>query len=311
MVNQQNTNGYDLGEPIGELVNVNGRNVHVQRMGAGQPTIWLENGWAGVALGWQSFIKMLAEHTRVCTYDRAGSGWSAPSDIYRTAQNEADEFAALLDVLEEDAPFVILAWSGGGPVAQVFAADHPDKVAGLILMDAIPPNYNLWATQTFPNRYAQEKQFVLEEVRRRAEKSAAGELTYDEIADWLIASTLDDYGDYYTNLILKNPHYWWTYYWQNQFAITSGAQVQAKTSLTDMPMTVVIAKQPRNWSEEAQEDRIYRESLARMWQTMQVEQARLSTRGEVVWVDASHAVFRDQPQVMVDVALDLIKKIKN
>ena len=127
----------DIGKPVGQMVDVNGRGVHVHCMGEGSPTIWLENGWAGVTLGWLPFQEMLAQHTRVCAYDRAGSGWSEPSNMFRTAQNEADEFVELLDVLGETEPFILLAWSGGGPVAQIVTSDHPDKVMGLILMDLV------------------------------------------------------------------------------------------------------------------------------------------------------------------------------
>ena len=167
-------NSLDLGEPLGEIVDVAGRAVHIVEMGAAGPTIWLENGWLGTTLGWQPFQAMLAAHTRVCAYDRAGIAWSDPSDSHRSAQHEADEFAALLNSLGETDPVILLAWSGGCPVAQIFAADHPERVAGLILMDGIPPGYDLWATQAYPNRYPRERFERMEAVRRFAEKSAGG-----------------------------------------------------------------------------------------------------------------------------------------
>ena len=87
----------DLGQPFGRMVDVDGRAVHIVEMGAGAPTVWLENGWLATCLGWQPFQRMLAAHTRVCAYDRAGIGFSDPVDSQRCAQNEADEFAELLD----------------------------------------------------------------------------------------------------------------------------------------------------------------------------------------------------------------------
>ena len=224
-------NSTDLGEPLGDIIDVAGRGVHVVAMGAGQPTVWLENGWLGTTLGWGSFQEALAAHTRVCAYDRAGSAWSDPADTYRSAQNEADEFAALLDALGEAEPIILLAWSGGGPVSQIFAADHPERVAGLILMDAIPPDYDLWATQTYPNHYPRERQDRLEVIRGFATKAAAKTLTQDDIADWITPSTLARHGERYLRLLLYNPNYWWTYYWQNQYIIASGAQVKSKGAI--------------------------------------------------------------------------------
>lgn len=290
----------DLGEPIGDIVDVGGRAVHMVEMGQGSPTVWLENGWLGTTLGWQPFQRMLAEHTRVCAYDRAGIAWSDPSKSCRTAQNEANEFAALLDALGEHEPFILLAWSGGGPVAQIFAADHPQQVAGLILMEAIPPGYDLWATQTYPDRYPCERQERLEQIREFAEKAAKNALTEDDIADWLTPSTLERYGDRYLKLLLNSPNYWWTYYWQNQYVIASGAQAQSKSCLGALPLTVIVAERRNNAGDA------YLRDLADTWRKMGVSLARGSTRGRAVTVDAGHAVFRDRPQAVIDLALEMM-----
>lgn len=289
----------DLGEPLGRIVDVCGRAVHVLEMGNG-PTVWLENGWLGLTLGWQPFQSMLAQHCRVCAYDRAGIGWSDPADSERSAQREADEFAALLDALGEGEPVIILAWSGGGPVAQIFAADHPERVAGLILMDGIPPDYDLWATQAYPHRYPRERFERMEQVRGFAEKAAVGALRKGDIAEWITTESLEQFGERYLKLLLNSPNYWWTYYWQNQYLIASGAQVRAKGLLGDLPLTVIVA------TEAPRDDDAYHRSLAQNWQALQYPQARLSTVGQILPIAAGHAVFRDQPGKVVNAVLDMI-----
>ena len=293
----------DLGEPIGRMVDVSGRGVHVLETGSGSPTVWLENGWLGLTLGWQPFQETLAAHTRVCAYDRAGIAWSDPSEGDRSAQREADEFAALLDALGEDAPIIILAWSGGGPVAQIFAADHPQRVAGLILMDAIPPDYDLWATQTYPDRYPRERFERMETVRGFAKKAAAGILREVDIAEWITPEPLERFGQRYLKLLLNNPNYWWTYYWQNQYILASGAQVRSKGKLGDLPLTVIVA------TEEPRDDDTYHQSLGQMWRALQAAQARLSTRGEVLPVAAGHAIFREQPEAVIAAVLEMIAEV--
>ena len=293
----------DLGEPIGRIVDVAGRAAHVVEMGAGEPTVWLENGWLGTTLGWQPFQQMLAAHTRVCAYDRAGIAWSDPVDSHRSAQNEADEFAALLDALGEIKPIVLLAWSGGGPVAQIFAADHPERVAGLILMDAIPPAYDLWATQTYPNRYPRERFEHLETARGFAEKAARGVLSQADIAEWITPDLRKRFGQRYLKLLLNSPNYWWTYYWQNQYIMASGAQVQAKGGLGDLPLTVIVA------TAEPHENDDYHQSLAQSWQALQYPQARLSSKGKALPVAAGHAVFREQPFAVIDAVLDMMAAV--
>ncbi|MCY3947535.1 MAG: alpha/beta hydrolase [Anaerolineaceae bacterium] len=294
----------DLGEPLGEIVDVQGRAVHVLEMGAGSPTVWLENGWLGTTLDWGPFQDMLAAHTRVCAYDRAGNAWSDPSDTYRTAQKEADEFAALLDARGEDDPVILLAWSGGGPVAQIFAVDHPERVAGLVLMEGIPPGYDLWATRTYPDRYPCEWHDKLEGIRCFAVRASKGMLRESDIVGWITPETAARYGARYKKLLLNNPNFWWTYYWQNQYIIASGAQVQSKTSLGDLPLTVIVATADESGDDE------YQRSLAEMWRAMQYPQARLSSRGRVVPVAAGHALFREQPQAVIDVVLDMMAEIR-
>ena len=296
-------NSLDLGDPIGRIVNVDGRAVHMIEMGAGQPAVWLENGWLGVTLGWGGFQQMLAAHTRVCAYDRAGIAWSGPADSNRSAQNEADEFAALLDALGESEPVIILAWSGGCPVAQIFAADHPERVAGLILMDGIPPGYDLWATQAFPDQYPRERFERMEQVRRFAEKAAAGNLRETDIADWLTPELLEQFGERYLKLLLNNPNYWWTYYWQNQYLIASDAQARSKGQLADLPLTVIVATEDW-WGADP-----YPRSLGQMWRALQYPQARLSTRGQVLPIAAGHAVFREQPGAVINAVLDMIATV--
>jgi len=291
----------ELEGPLGEMVDVDGRMVHVYCIGEGSPTVWLENGWSALVLSWQPFQEVLSEYSRVCSYDRAGYGWSEANGIDRSAQAAANEFAALLDVMGEEDPFVLAAWSGGGLVSQIYAANHPDKVLGLALIEGLPPTYDLWATQTFPNQYWQGTQESLESVRGYAEQSAAGELTYDDISWWFNEALSERYGDYYHDLILENPDYWYTYYWETQMVIASGAQVQAAVSLTDMPMKVIISSQlPKD------DLSVYRQTRARMWQTLQHQQASLSTNSEVIWSDTGHAVFREDPELVVNAILALI-----
>lgn len=300
MTTAYSVDSLDLGEPLGEIVNVTGRGVHVVELGCGSPTVWLENGWLGTTLGWGAFHDALAARTRVCAYDRAGVAWSDPADSDRSAQNEADEFAALLDALGETEPFILLAWSGGGPVARIFAADHPGRVAGLILMDAIPPGYDLWATQAYPGRYPRERFELMETVRQFAEKAAENTLRQEDISDWLTPKLLERFGERYLKLLLNNPNYWWTYYWQNQYIIASDAQARSKGELGDVPLTVIVATQDW-WGDEP-----YPQSLGQMWRALQYTQARLSTRGKVIPIAAGHAVFREQPEPVIAAVRDMI-----
>jgi hypothetical protein len=70
----------------GQLIDVGGHSLHLNRTGSGSPTVVLEPGGGEMSsnLGW--ITPAVARDTRVCVYDRAGRGWSEPADTPRTAR---------------------------------------------------------------------------------------------------------------------------------------------------------------------------------------------------------------------------------
>src|SRR4030065_545691 len=65
--------------PPGELYDVGGYRLHLYCMGEGNPTVVLEAGAASSSLMWYFVQRDVAGFTRVCSYDRAGFGWSDPA----------------------------------------------------------------------------------------------------------------------------------------------------------------------------------------------------------------------------------------
>ena len=78
----------------------------------------------------------VAKTTRICTYDRAGMGWSEASPQPRTAREYAKELHTLLAKANERGPYVLVGHSMGGFTVIVYAHDYPAEVAGLVLVDA-------------------------------------------------------------------------------------------------------------------------------------------------------------------------------
>jgi pimeloyl-ACP methyl ester carboxylesterase len=121
--------------PPGNLINANGYKMHIYCMGAGAPTIILDHAGGGSSLDWNLIQPKLAEHTRVCAYDRAGYGWSDYNPAPRTLDQQVNELHALLAGANESGPYILVGHSYGARVDRVFAAKYPDEVAGLVLMD--------------------------------------------------------------------------------------------------------------------------------------------------------------------------------
>jgi pimeloyl-ACP methyl ester carboxylesterase len=77
----------------------------------------------------------VAKATRVCSYDRAGSGWSDPRPDVETPIRVVRDLRALLDAAGEKGPFVMVGASHGGLYVRLFQVEHPTDVAGLVLID--------------------------------------------------------------------------------------------------------------------------------------------------------------------------------
>jgi pimeloyl-ACP methyl ester carboxylesterase len=92
-----------------------------------------------LSLSWWPLQERIAEFTRVCTYDRAGYGWSDPGPTPRTALQVATELEALIINAEIETPVILAGHSMGGMFVRYFAATHYDLVAGVVLVDASPP----------------------------------------------------------------------------------------------------------------------------------------------------------------------------
>ena len=107
--------------------------------GEGAPTVILEAGYDSSGIDtWNEVMPELADSSRVCTYDRAGTGAAdaRPDTPGLTSADQADELGRLLDAAGVDGPYVVVGHSYGGFVARLFAAANPDDVDGLILIDS-------------------------------------------------------------------------------------------------------------------------------------------------------------------------------
>lgn len=123
----------------GQLVDVGGHRMHLHCTGSGSPTVILEPGQGGASsdLGWVA--PAVARDSTVCVYDRAGRGWSDPADGPQDATQIAADLHTLLERAQVPGPYVLAGHSFGGLYVQTFAANYPDQVAGLVLLDSTAP----------------------------------------------------------------------------------------------------------------------------------------------------------------------------
>jgi pimeloyl-ACP methyl ester carboxylesterase len=123
----------------GGLYDVEGYPMHLYCTGQGSPTIVLDSGLGDDFTAWAKVQPALSAQTRVCSYDRAGFGWSAS----RPGVRDADHISAELHQLVAEAgirrPFILMGHSIAGIYMRSYAAHYAGDLAGLVFVDGATP----------------------------------------------------------------------------------------------------------------------------------------------------------------------------
>jgi pimeloyl-ACP methyl ester carboxylesterase len=125
--------------PPGRLIDVGGFTLHLNCAGEGSPTVILDAALGASSVSWSCVQPEIARVTRVCSYDRAGFGWSEAGPFPRTAGRLVGELRTLLDRAGVAPPFVLVGHSFGGLLMRIFAVRYRPDVAGLVLVDPAHP----------------------------------------------------------------------------------------------------------------------------------------------------------------------------
>jgi pimeloyl-ACP methyl ester carboxylesterase len=122
----------------GQLVDVGGWRLHLNCTGeatSSQPTVILEGGTGDFSVEWSLVQPKLAAFVRVCSYDRAGSGWSELGPHPRTMHQIVHELHGLLEKAGVRPPYVLVGQSYGGWLVRLYASKYRSEIAGMVLVE--------------------------------------------------------------------------------------------------------------------------------------------------------------------------------
>ncbi|WP_197025109.1 alpha/beta fold hydrolase [Paucisalibacillus sp. EB02] len=136
--------------PIGELVEVDGKNMHVYTKGKGDNPIVLLSGLGTPApmLDFEPLIDEMAKHHQVVVVEPFGYGWSEITDKKRTVENIVEEIRLALQKSNIDEPYTLMAHSISGIYSMYFANQYPDEVSAIIGIDATLPKATEYFDET-------------------------------------------------------------------------------------------------------------------------------------------------------------------
>lgn len=124
--------------PPGQLVDIGGWRLHLNCTGEvrpSQPTVILEAGVGDFSVEWSLVQPRVAEFARVCSYDRAGDGWSDLGPHPRTMRQIVYELHTLLEKAGVRPPYVLVGHSFGAWPVRLYASTYPAEVVGMVLVE--------------------------------------------------------------------------------------------------------------------------------------------------------------------------------
>lgn len=122
----------------GRLIDIGGWKLHLDCTGEkrpSRPTAILEAGIGDFSVEWSLVQPRIASFARVCSYDRAGDGWSELGPFPRTYAQIVYELHTLLERAGERGPLVLVGHSYGGWLVRAYQSTYPTEVAGLVLLE--------------------------------------------------------------------------------------------------------------------------------------------------------------------------------
>jgi len=291
----------------GKLYDVGGIQLHLYCTGTGSPTIILESGLGGPAIMWGRVQPELAKSYRVCSYDRAGLGWSDPSPDPRTIQNIVNELHSLLTEARINGPYLLVGHSFGGYSVRVYAKEYPAEVMGVVLVGAghedfarrMPSGCEAIAQTNISFGQLAQPLTQLGIVRLAGDLGLLTSLTGDmfngvpsDLQSELLAQTL------------YKPQYWQTYVAEMTSLPESEAEVRSSGNLDNLPLVVVsgnpdVSRVPPSCQAS---------SVVALSKELQVELANLSSRSEHIVCDTcGHYIPLTDPQLVVEAVNKLLE----
>jgi len=296
-------------------VDVGGYRLHIHSTGNGGPTVILDAGLTGWSLDWSWVQPEVAKFTRVCSYDRAGYGWSDVGPTPRDSRQIVRELHALLTNAGVPGPYVLVGHSFGGYNVRLFAHEYPGETAGIVLVDV--PHEDALSRIPLPEKTRQMMAGNLRALnfgRRLSPFGVArlflmgpGALIYQIRA---VQKQPEHIQPMVVALCSRTPYLATLYHEMLSFE-ESGAEVRASSSLPQVPLAVLSA----GHEGEKPEPGLSAEESEKMRSVSRELHADLASRSSnsihVIVARSTHLVPFDEPAAVIDAIRQVVEAARN
>ncbi|MEO8002370.1 MAG: alpha/beta hydrolase [Arenimonas sp.] len=291
-----------------------GRRLNLYCIGKGSPTVVFDSGLTDENVTWAMVQPVIAAHTRACSYDRAGSGYSDPGNRPGTSANIVDDLHRLLVAASIKPPYILVGHSFGGMNVRLYADVYLPEVAGMVLVDSTDEDWQqmAWRLDLQQQTHAEytDNEKDLQSQRECIRAASSGFIQGSELYKRCIPEPDPHLSEAINAAYLKvhlSPGY------QNaqltEFANIYHASAdqlrETRRWYGDIPL-IVLAATPRG--PRANESQIQRDALNRIWAAFYDQLAALSKRGFIRTVpNSDHNIQKSQPEAVSSAILEVFK----
>jgi pimeloyl-ACP methyl ester carboxylesterase len=278
----------------GQLIDVGGYKMHIDCMdsstGKQAPTVILDAGLGDTYTSWRKVQPQIAQFARVCSYDRAGLGYSDASPRPRTSRDFAEELHTLLHNARIHGPLILVGHSLGGYNVRLYASLYRSEVAGMVLVDSSHPEQQKRLPPTLNDidaGWIREQEFL--------------EFVMPFGIPRLLGFCGGDAEVRAAECNFRNVH---ESIAELKAISQSAAQTATTGSLGDMPLAV-LSSDPNTPQPDIPEDLV--EPTNNAWQQMQKELAQLSTHStHVIAKNSGHYIQLDRPDLVIEAVRNVV-----
>jgi pimeloyl-ACP methyl ester carboxylesterase len=314
--------------PPGKRITVDGHQLHLNCTGSGSQTVVMDAGLGGWSLDWSSVQPGIAQFTRVCSYDRAGLGWSTAGNMPGDAQHAVDELHSLLASSGEVGPFVLVGHSNGGLRAALYAHAYPQEVAGVVFVDPTPRATDTERVAFLSPSEQAEYLALVQELKPEPQAGGVDFFTLMQAlrpfgVPRLLTDTFLEGSSYADVRVVEQPAYRFgmnqparlaTMIAETVHRENNMKQVRAIPSLGNLPLTVLTSTKLTTFYREklpAELSGRLLELIQKMLWESEVEMARLSTNSTITPIERSgHYIQFDRPDAVIDAVQTMVETVQ-
>lgn len=294
------------------IIKVKQKQIEVLSKGNQGKTIIILTGMGCSFDEWYNITETLSETNRVVMFHRPGLGESEIGNEVRNTEAVVNELLDLMSVLEITEPIILVGHSYGGLCAQHFAKSHPQKVAGIVLVDSTSVDLQELDELDLPVLDEDETDEVW--LKKCKSYSSMEQEQLRKIVNPTLSEKLKSIPkevqqrllDFQIRPSLYKAMYCEISNWKQDAAFIKSLEMTLNIPLIvlgrDKELSIKLGAQGGLPEEELR-------TFEEKWQELIARQGNLSNNSKIVFVrSTSHSIHIDRPDIIIQSIIEIVNK---